>query len=246
MNKDIKTAIELIKNSKYIVAFTGAGISQESGIPSFRGKDGLWSKYNPNILELDFYKRHTQESWKIVKEIFYDYFNTAIPNKAHIILADWESKSIIKSVITQNIDSLHQKAGSKNVIEYHGTNSTFICLNCAKSYSISEIIIQFDYPTCSACGGKLKPGFIFFGESIPEIAQKMSQEEIDKTDLVIIIGTTGEVYPAAYLPFTAKKRGAKIIEINPESSNFTHKISDLTIYEKSSKVLQEIDIFLDF
>lgn len=236
-----QTASDLIKKSRHCIVYTGAGISKESGIPPFRGQGGLWTKYDPALLELSNYINNTEETWKLVKSIFYDYFEQAKPNKAHYVLAEWESKGLIKSIITQNIDSLHQKAGNKNVIEFHGTNSSFVCLDCQSIYQTSELKLEDSVPKCLKCNGKLKPNFIFFGEQIPEQASTSSFSEAEKADLVIIIGTTGEVYPAAFVPIQAKQSGAKVIEINPTTSAFTSQITDVFIEETASVALEIIN-----
>ncbi len=235
-----KQAADIIFKSKHCIVFTGAGISKESGIPPFRGPDGLWSKYDPRMLELNNYINNTEASWKIIKGIFYDFFCSAEPNTAHFVLSEWEKQGFIKSIITQNIDSLHQRAGSKNVIEYHGTNSSFVCLECREEYKTSDLNLSDEVPLCKKCGGKLKPNFIFFGELIPPDAAQASAFEAQNADLVLIIGTTGEVYPAAMVPVEAKQNGAYVIEINPEASAFTHKLTDLFIKEKASTALTSI------
>ncbi len=237
-------AIELIKNSKYTIVFTGAGISKESGIPAFRDEGGLWNKYDPKILELSYYINNTEESWKVVKNIFYDFFIQAKPNPAHKVLAEWEKQGIVKSIITQNIDSLHQKAGSNNVIEFHGTNSSFVCLECNATFKTEALEFSDNVPLCNICNFKLKPNFIFFGEAIPVKASQQSLAETQNAELVIIIGTTGEVYPAAYIPYEAKQNGAKILEINPEKSNFSDSITDVMIQEKAGIALTKLNELL--
>jgi NAD-dependent deacetylase len=237
MEEQLRQAAQLLNNSKYAVAFTGAGISVESGIPPFRGSDGLWSKYDPIVLDLGYFHRNTKASWKVIRELFYDFFGKASPNAAHKTLAEWEQKGILKSIITQNIDNLHQEAGSKVVYEFHGTASTMVCLDCASKYPSPEINLKKLPPTCSKCNGILKPDFIFFGEGIPEEASYKSFEAAEKCDVFIVIGTTGEVMPASMLPPTAKKSGAKIIEINPEVSYFSHQLSDIHLMGKAGEVL---------
>lgn len=234
-------AAQLIMSSKYLTVFTGAGVSKESGIPVFRGQDGVYSKYDPGLLEINTYKSDPQEAWKAVKAIFYDFFINVKPNYAHEILAKWEQSGIVKHVITQNIDNLHKEAGSTNVIEYHGTKDSFVCLTCDKVINLKDIEITENYPQCKFCGGVLKPNFIFFGEAIPEQAARFSYEEASKSDLHIIIGTTGEVQPASYIPYYAKKAGARIIEINPEKSLFTDSIVDVYVNMSAGKALVEID-----
>ena len=134
-------AAKLINSAKRVTVFTGAGISVESGIPPFRGEDGLWSQYDPFILDLDYYLNKTNLSWPIIKELFYDFFGNAKPNAAHKTLADWEQSGIIKEIITQNIDSLHQQAGSKTVHEFHGTANSFICTRCQTIFNTKELAL---------------------------------------------------------------------------------------------------------
>ncbi len=237
MEKQLIKAAQLIKNSKHAVAFTGAGISVESGIPPFRGADGLWSKYDPIVLDIGYFHKNTEAAWKVIRELFYDFFGKASPNGAHKTLAEWEQKGLLKSVITQNIDNLHQEAGSKIVYEFHGTASAMVCLNCNSKYPSPQINLKKLPPKCSKCNGILKPDFIFFGEGIPEEANIRSFEEAEKCDVFVVIGTTGEVMPASMLPPTAKNAGAKIIEINPEESYFSHHLADIHLKGKAGEVL---------
>ncbi len=224
----VQEAALLVKNARYLIAFTGAGISVESGIPPFRGENGLWSKYDPQILDIDYFHRRPEDAWKVIKEIFYDYFGKAEPNGAHRTLALLERQGLLKTLITQNIDDLHFKAGSRNIVEYHGNSRNLFCRNCRKTFSVSRDIFEAMPPRCS-CGTVLKPDFVFFGEGIPLKAVADSEHAVKKTDVMILIGTTGEVYPAAALPPEAKRRGAKIIEINPVPSNYTSEITDIFI-----------------
>ena len=229
-----KKAAQIIKNSKNLVAFTGAGISVESGIPPFRGPTGLWSKYDPKILDIDFFISHPDISWKYIKEIFYDYMQNVKPNKAHYFLADLEQNGLLKGVITQNIDNLHQKAGNKNVIEFHGTASRLECIECKSKFPSESISLENLPPLCPKCQGILKPDFVFFGEPIPAEAFEKSIELMQNADMVLIIGTTGEIMPASELPYIAKENQAKIIEINIEPSNYTNRITDIFLNDKAT------------
>ncbi|MGE0088038.1 MAG: NAD-dependent protein deacylase [Bacteroidales bacterium] len=240
----IKAAVKLLSNSKYAIAFTGAGISVESGIPPFRGADGLWSKYDPNVLDLNNFYLNPIDSWKVIKEIFYDFFGSAKPTEAHFALAELEKLGIIKVVITQNIDNLHTEAGSKEVCEFHGNSRMLVCPYCAKEFVAAEVNLNDIVPLCDSCHGALKPNFIFFGESIPEQAYQKSVKAAEKADLVIIIGSTGEVVPASMIPSIAKQNGAKIIEINPARSLFTDSITDLFLQGKATEVMYSINKFI--
>jgi len=150
-----------------------------------------------------------------------------------------EKVGLVNAIITQNIDNLHQEGGSKNVIEFHGNSQFFVDTVNYKKYPIEEIEIV-DKPPMSKDGNLLKPDFIFFGEGIPQDAYRKSEELAYTSDLFILIGTTGEVMPASMIPHTAKSNGAKIIEINPEESNYTNVITDIFIQEKASIALENI------
>jgi NAD-dependent deacetylase len=238
-NKLIEAA-ELIKRSSRTVAFTGAGISVESGIPPFRGEDGLWSKFDPVFLDIDYFHRYPEKSWKLIKEIFYDFFGKARPNAAHYALAEMEKKGVLHSIITQNIDNLHQNAGSKEVYEFHGNSRDLICENCSKSFLAKTIDLSSLPQRCPYCKTVLKPDFVFFGEPIPEPANANSFSEAKNADLFILIGTTGEIMPASLIPYEAKKNGKQIIEININPSKYTNAITDIFIQGKATEVVPKL------
>ncbi len=241
MNSDnLLRAAHAIQSSNFTVVFTGAGISVESGIPSFRGKSGLWSKYDPRYLELDFFLNHPAESWKVMKQIFYDFMAQAQPNPAHYAIAQLEKAGYVKEIITQNIDNLHQKAGSKVVHEFHGNTRTLMCMECKKNTLVDGIQFDFLPPRCPHCQGVLKPNFVFFNEMIPEEVSRLSFAAAEKSDVMLLVGTTGEVMPAAMLPYTAKKNNATIIEVNPEESLYTPEITDIFLKGKAGEVLPEL------
>jgi NAD-dependent deacetylase len=229
-------AAEMIQRSEHITAFTGAGISVPSGIPPFRGADGLWSRYDPNILQLHRYLYSPEKSWPVIKEIFYDYFGKARPNPAHFALANMELQGL-KTIITQNIDNLHQEAGSADIIEFHGSSHWFTCTGCSRKFPLAQVSIEDKAPHCSHCAALLKPDFIFFGEAIPEAAMRRSLWEAKHSQLFLVIGTTGEIYPASQIPHLAAQNGIPILEINPEPSAFTHSITNHFIQEKAEIAL---------
>lgn len=236
----IEEAVYAIRKAKYTVAFTGAGISVESGIPPFRGKNGLWNKIDPIFLEISYFQKKPLQSWQKIKEVFYDRFCDAQPNIAHITLAKMEERSFLESIITQNIDHLHQKAGSKYVYELHGTYKNLVCTECGSEYDYRFADLNYLPPTCFVCKGILKPDLVFFNEPIPAYAKKKSFEEAEKADVLLIIGTNAEVLPAAEIPVVAKKHGAIIIEINIHKTHFTNEITDIFIQGKAALVLKEI------
>lgn len=233
-------AAELLRKSKFTTAYTGAGISVESGIPSFRGEGGLWNKYDPRTLEIDYFLENPVTSWKVIREIFYDHFGNAKPNRAHNVLAEMEKKGLLARTITQNIDNLHQEAGSKFVFEFHGNSQKLICLTCYSNYKAREINLDHLPPTCRQCGGLLKPGFVFFGESIPQVALSAAYEAATISEVFLIIGTTGEVMPANQFPLLAKENGAVIIEVNPNESNYTGQITDIFLRGTAGQTMEQL------
>lgn len=237
INKHLDKAVGLLKKSTHTTAFTGAGISVESGISPFRGKDGLWSKFDPAFLDINYFHQNPGESWKLIKEIFYDFFGQAKPNAAHFTLAEMEKNGILNSIITQNIDNLHKNAGSHEVYEFHGNSRNLICTDCFKTYLAENTDLSTLPPTCKHCGTILKPDFVFFGEPIPEPANTNSFAEAINADVFILIGTTGEIMPASLIPYEAKKNNKKIIEINIEPSNYTYSITDIFLKGKATEVM---------
>lgn len=244
MNSEFEANIfrtaQLLENASRAAAFTGAGISVESGIPPFRGENGLWNRYDPSFLEIGFFREKPAESWALIKEIFYDYFGAAKPNFAHTALAQMEEAGLLQTIITQNIDNLHQQAGSRNVLEFHGHSRTLLCVDCSCVYSASDVSLNTLPPRCEKCGGILKPEFIFFGEGIPEPAHTLSFKAASEADVFILVGSTGEIMPASMIPYKAKENGAVIIEINPAASNYTHTLTDIFLQGKAVEVFRQL------
>ena len=235
----LEKAATLIRESNYNIAFTGAGISVESGVPPFRGENGIWAKYDPRTLDLGYFHQNPLESWQVIRELFYQFFGNALANPAHHVLAAFERKGMLKSVITQNIDNLHQQAGSHEVYEFHGNSQKLLCLQCGHHYIPDDINFEVLPPLCS-CGGLIKPDFIFFGENIPMDAYQRSVDAAGRAEVVLVIGSTGEVMPAAQMPYLAKQNGAVIIEINPGISKFTHTITDIHLAGKAGEAMSEL------
>jgi NAD-dependent deacetylase len=221
METKINKVAEMIAASKRLVVFTGAGISTESGIPDFRGPDGLWTKVDPEDFTIDRFL-NSGETRKKVWYLFVEGGSllNAEPNRAHLAIAELEKMNKLSSVITQNIDNLHQKAGNhpKKVHELHGNMQWLVCLDCGERYSV-ELMRQKhpspDYfPVCEKCQGILKPDVVFFGEMLPQHTLMTAERESRECDLFIVIGSSLVVYPAAYMPMYAKRSGAKIVIIN--------------------------------
>lgn len=240
MEDKINQAAEKIANSKYLVGFTGAGISVESGIPPFRGENGIWNKYDERIFDLNYFKNHPKESWELIKNVFLEFSEIAKPNAAHFALAEIESRGFLKTIITQNIDNLHQAAGSKNVIEFHGSLQKVRCTNCDNVVDKDDLNLNFLPPKCPKCGGLMKPDIIFFGEGIPVIAYNRSFEEVGKCDVLLMVGTSGQVMPASFLPQVAQQKGATIIEVNLNPSSYTNSITDIYLEGKATEVLNKL------
>lgn len=241
----INEVAQKILSSRHVTVFSGAGISVESGIPPFRGENGIWTKFNPELFDINFFRAHPKETWKLLKDVFYDYFRKANPNPAHYAIARLEGLGFVKAVITQNIDYLHQRAGSKNVIEFHGTSQSVVCTKCNKKFPFEQKLLEHIPPVCEKCGTVLKPDFVFFGEGIPAKALRSSMQEIVIADIFLVVGTTGEIYPASAIPFQAKQNGATVIEINTQSSEFTSKITDFFLQGKAGETMTKLMKLID-
>lgn len=241
---DVYNAISRdILKSQHVIAFTGAGISSESGIPTYRGAGGLWTKYDPNrYANIHYFKEDPSYYWSFFRDVRYPMLNTVVPNKAHLALAEMEQMGHMQTVITQNIDGLHQEAGSTSVIELHGTTRIINCMNCGEEYPMEAVIPILDKqipPLCQECQGVLKPAVIFFGESLnPEVIGR-AYEEADCCDFLIAVGSSLIVYPAADLPVTAKQRGAGLVIINKDPTPMD-QLADYVIHEEAGTVLPQI------
>ena len=233
-------AIKMIIQAQTGVVFTGAGVSVESGIPPFTGAGGLWNQYDPKFIELDFFYSNPKRSWEEMKKIFFTCMDEAKPNKAHEVIAQLEKRGGFQGVITQNIDGLHQKAGSKNVQEFHGTIHQMHCISCGRKYKTEDVSLEQLPPTCF-CGGILKPDFVFYGEGINTSVYNTSAEMAASCDVMIIVGTAGQVMPACSLPLAAKQYGTKIIEVNTLPSAFTDSVSDYFYQVKATEFFAELE-----
>jgi NAD-dependent deacetylase len=232
---------DIIKEEKNIVAFTGAGISVDSGIPAFRGGQGLWEKYDPmEYAHIRAFVADPERVWIMLREMSEVIFKSE-PSPAHGVLAMLEKKGYLNSIITQNVDGLHSVAGNSDVIEYHGNHRWLTCISCARRIPLTpEMIKIHPYPQCEKCNRALKPDVVFFGEAIPMIATLRANEEANKCRVMFIIGTSGVVYPAAEIPYIAQSKGAKIVEINIEPTPFTSSITDYFFAGNAAEVLPKL------
>lgn len=257
----IDRTADMLLRSKHTVVLTGAGISTESGVPDFRSPGGIWERYDPTLF---FYARFLAEPdvvWKCLIEM-----NTsgslslwdAKPNRGHLALAALEDLGIVKVIITQNVDNLHQKAGSRSVIEFHGNMLFFKCLTCGRKYGYEQLLeIILDgacLPPLCTCGGVLKPDAVFFGEAIPPDALSESFRHAQECDLMLVIGTSAQIEPAASLPLVAKgmhsmvrgmgglftKFDSHVVEINREPTPLTGEVSDFIIQGGAGDIMEAV------
>ncbi len=222
MGSIFERAAELILRQQPCVALTGAGISAESGIPTFRSKGGLWEKFDPAVYaSIDVFRRDPSKYWSIRGDFIRSY-DTYQPNPGHVALADLEAMGLLRHVITQNIDGLHRKAGSRQVTEIHGSLREIFCVQCRREYRAPHIP-EGTPPRCG-CGGVLKPNTVLFGESLPADALETAWREAGACRVMLVIGTSAVVQPAASLPSVAKAQGAAVVEVNLERafSNADH------------------------
>ena len=238
MHKRITKAAQVICQSKRTLALTGAGISVESGIPDFRSSGGLWERFDPmEYATIESFRADPEKVWQMLEEVSV-LLNKARPNPAHIGLGRLQEMGLLHTIITQNIDNLHQEGGASHVIEYHGNANTLSCLRCYQRYNANEIEGQRP-PKCD-CGQILKPDVVFFGEPIPLKALQESYDLAAGCDTLLVLGTSAEVAPANTLPQAAKEGGAKVIEINLEPTVLTNYLTDIFLQGKASEVVSQL------
>ena len=235
MDDLIARAARDIVKAKKVVALTGAGMSVESGIASFRGKGGLWEKYDPE----EYGHIHTlqtapEKAWIMLREMERE-ITRAKPNPGHYALAELEKMGYLNCIITQNVDGLHHEAGNSEIIEFHGNMRDVVCMKCGARRKITEISIEDSPPRCQ-CKGAFKPDAVFFGEAIPPRALSRSHLESRNCRAMLVVGTSGAVYPAASMPHVARSSGAVLIEINAAESSLTDEC-DYLIKGPSGKIL---------
>lgn len=229
----IQAAAVLLRRSQHAVAFTGAGISTPSGIPDFRSPgSGMWMRDDPmQVCSLTAFRRRPEAFFNWLRPLA-KRIGQAEPNPAHLALAQLEKHGLLQAVITQNIDGLHQRAGSREVIELHGTTATYTCTFCrqvVKAETVKEDFLDKDQlPSCPHCRHLLKPDFVMFEESLPVNTWNKAEAHIHRADLVLVIGTALEVYPASMLPAQALEHGAKIV-INTLSSTYLDDQAELLL-----------------
>ena len=234
----ILTASDWIREAEKVAVLTGAGVSAESGVPTFRGADGLWKKYKATDLA-------TPEAFNRNPELVWDFYNwrrelisKVKPNPAHFALAELERKKSDFILITQNVDGLHQEAGSENVLEIHGSIWRVKCTRCEFQAEDRRVPLP-KLPTCPQCGALLRPAVVWFGEALDFHILERAFQASKECDLMLVVGTSAVVHPAASLSLEAKSSGARVIEINLEETSQT-SLLDLTILGKAGEILPEI------
>jgi NAD-dependent deacetylase len=231
--------VDLLEKSNYIVVYTGAGMSTESGLPDFRSANtGLWEKEDPTkIASTEALNRDVEKFFQFYRERVLG-VKDCKPHKGHDILAKWEKDGLIQSIITQNVDGFHSEAGSKNVMELHGTLQKVHCETCKKEYGNEMYESESFY--CE-CGGKLRPSIVLFGEGLPEETFMRAVQESENADLFIVLGSSLTVTPANQFPLIAKENGAKLLIVNMDPTHFD-ELADVVINDKRiGEVLSEID-----
>ncbi|TFF83876.1 NAD-dependent deacylase [Candidatus Thorarchaeota archaeon] len=242
-SSSIEEARRFVRDSSRIVALTGAGISVDSGIPDFRSEGGLWKRYDPHeYATIESFERDPSKFWTMGRELA-ETILQAKPNAAHSALARLEELGKLRGVITQNIDNLHQAAGSRNVVELHGNYLRAFCTSCKAEYVGDEVHLRVAKgdipPKCEKCGGILKSEAILFGEPLPKEPMARAIKLCEESDLMLVIGTSLSIYPVAFLPQHAKNNGAKIILVNLEGTN-RDDVADIVLRGRAAEILPDM------
>ena len=233
------TARALISAEGRAVALTGAGISVESGIPDFRSAGGLWDRFDPmEYATIDAFRARPEKVWEMIFSLE-DLLIRAAPNPAHVALATLEEAGLLRGVVTQNIDNLHQRAGSSRVVEFHGNGRRLRCLSCGALQDAGEAGGTPGEPPRCPCGEILKPDVVFFGEQIPHAALTGAAELLEGCRVMLVVGTSATVYPFASLPGAAASRGCTLVEVNLEPTPLTHSC-DVTLHASASVSLAAV------
>jgi NAD-dependent deacetylase len=243
MTDPIRRATELARRARTVTVFTGAGISAESGIPTYRGEGGLWKQYDPaKYADIGCFRKDPTYYWSFFRDVRYDALVKSAPNAGHRAIAGLEAAGRGGVVITQNIDGLHQQAGSTKVIELHGNTRIIGCLECGADYEFDEVKAKVAAqlpPRCDACGGLLKPRVVFFGEALPPGAMEAAAEAAATCDLLLVVGSTLQVFPAASIPLVARRAGARIVIVNVGPTAMD-ELADVVVDGKAGEVLPGI------
>jgi NAD-dependent deacetylase len=244
MDVRLDRAADLVATTGRVVAFTGAGVSTESGIPDFRSPSGLWTRYDPEDFSYANFMRSWEARrryWAVGREL-YQPIRSAEPNPAHRAIATLERLGLLDCVITQNVDDLHQRAGTDpdRVIELHGNATRVRCLSCDRRFARDEIQARLlageGVPACAACGGILKPSTVLFGEPMPAAAVRRAQDRSRAAGCFLVVGSSLAVYPAAYMPSYAWESGARLVVVNLTPTRLDH-VADVVLTGPAGPIL---------
>ncbi|MCC6311192.1 MAG: NAD-dependent deacylase [Trueperaceae bacterium] len=246
IGRAVLEAAALLGLSKHTVALSGAGLSAESGIPTFRGKDGLWTRFGePTIDGWELFNADPAQWWRdaLARRNSENEFGravaTAVPNAGHLAMAELEAMDALAHVITQNVDDLHRQAGTTRLTEIHGNRFLVRCMNCGTRGRLADLALDSLPPLCLDCGGVLKNDTVMFGEPIPDDALRMCHRQATLADCFLVVGTSAVVYPAAEFPVMAKRRGVPLVEVNPEETPLT-RIADIVVRAQAGVALPAI------
>lgn len=244
MNAEIAAAARTLAAARRVLVCTGAGISQESGIPTFRdAQEGLWARFDPQQLATEAgFRAAPGRVWG-----WYAYRRARIlacqPNAGHRALVDLESVFPELVVVTQNIDGLHARAGSRDVVELHGSIHRYRCLDGGHPHELADPVSdagdEAPPPPCPGCGSPLRPDVVWFGEMLPDAAVQRAWTLAERCDVLLVVGTSGTVWPAAELPYVARRAGARVVEVNPAPSEVT-RVADLFLAGSAGTVLPRL------
>jgi NAD-dependent deacetylase len=236
----IAAAATALVRARYAVGFTGAGVSAASGIPTFRSEAGIWARYPVEEYGTAWaFARDAEKVWELLGSLCRD-LSQVEPNPAHVALADLESMGRLRAVVTQNVDALHQRAGSRQVIEFHGTAETAHCLMCARLFTGDYHSGWPPAPRCPDCGAIIKPDVVLFGDPIPDHAARRAEEEFSRCDAVLAVGSTLEVAPASWLVSGAAWRGAEVVIVDPQPSPLAREAATVVVDRPAEDALPEI------
>jgi NAD-dependent deacetylase len=235
----LECAAAAIRRAPRVAVLTGAGVSVASGIPDFRSAEGLWSRYDPlEYATMRGFRRDPRKVWRMLAEML-EVFDAARPNAAHRALARLEAAGVVQGVITQNIDGLHQAAGSNEVLEFHGNCRSLSCPDCGQRYTRDEARTLGLPPAC-ACDALLKPDIVFFGEAVPDGAFDASRQLAACCDVMLVVGTSAEVSPANQVPWIARQHGATVVELNLEETQLTGSVTDIFVQGPASTTVHAL------
>jgi len=242
----IRRAAQILLSARYVMALTGAGISVESGIPPFRGPGGLWTKYGePPMNGYQIFLQDPKKAWeerlslKGPSKIIWETLGTAEPNPGHHAFVELENMGILRSLITQNVDNLHRRAGSRNLVEIHGNYTLIRCIQCNSRFPGAEVPLHKLPPHCPKCDGILKSDTVSFGEPIPPDALEQCFSETQLCDCFIVAGTSATVYPAASFPLAVRDKGGPLIEVNLYESEMT-PLCTISLRGTSAEILPKL------